>query len=483
MRSRILALILAALLICGLALPASAAVVPEGERLPLIIVNGMGESPLLTPESKIAYPPSTGAFVAAALKIVAMLPLLAVDGSLYGDLAYLILRELYDATAYLPDGTPKHALGQVRFPDSYALDKTGKIDTVSHGQMARYYGMDRTYQYVVDWRRSGLEEADGLREMIENVKKLQKVKQVNIIAVSMGGATAMGYLAKYGHGSIHNLVMMHTVFQGMDIVGDLFNGRISFDGKALQRWLSESLEGNDPWQGIVGWLLGALDNAGALDSVLDWAGGLTDALQPRLYDEFLVPSLCQFPGFWGCVPDADYESAKALLLNPSIHAGLIKIIDDYHYNVFNKAAKLFKKAMAGGTNVYILSGCNLAGPPVGPRASAQTDGSLTTACTSGGAICAPLGETLGEKYRQAVACGHNHLSPDGTIDASACILPEQTWFQKDMRHTNFYADDSSQFLLWLCASDKRLSVRSNPDYPQFMQLKDGSLLPLKEETN
>ena len=480
MRNKIIALALACVLLIVLALPASAALVPQEERLPFIIVNGMGESPLLSADgSPLAWPPAGGDIAIAALKIIAMLPLLAIDGGLYGDLAYPILRELFDAVAYLPDGTSKHDVGQLKFPDSYAEDKTGMIDTISHGQMARLYGMDLTYQYVEDWRKSGFEEADGLNEMIERLKKEHGVDKVNIMAVSMGGATALGYLAKYGHGSVNNIVFMHTVFQGMYIVGDLFNGRLSFDSETLRGWLAQSLEGSDPWAGIVDWLLGALDDAGALQSVLDWAGGLTDAMQPRIYDEFLVPALCQFPGFWGCIPgDEDFESAKALLLDPELHAELIKQIDDYHYNAFNKAPELFKKAMADGRNVYVLSGHDLAGAPVGPRGNAQTDDGLTTACTSGGATCAPLGQTLGDNYKQAVACGHIHVSPDNTVDASTCMLPEQTWFQKDMHHTNFYDEESSQFLLWLLATNERLSVRSNALYPQFLQLKDGRLLAL-----
>jgi len=479
MHKKIISLLLAVAVLFAVALPASAKIVPEAERLPLIIVNGMNEPHLTKDNGDIAYPPTTGEFVAAALKIIGMLPLLAINqGGLYGDLSFGILRKLFDATAYLPDGTPKYQLNLQRFPDAYGKDKTGLIDTVSHGHMARLYGMDRTYQFGVDFRESGLVQADALNAFVERVKKEHKVKKVNMIAVSMGGATMTGYLAKYGSGSVNNLVMMHTVFQGMYIVGDLFNGRLSFASEPLQLWLAQSLEGNDPWAGIVGAALGWLDGAGYLDSVLDWASGLMDSIQPRVFDDFLVPSLCQFPGFWGCVPDADYESAKALLLDPVEHAKLIKIIDDYHYNVFNKASSLFNKAMKGGTNVYVLSGYNLAGPPVGPRALAQTDDGLTTACTSGGATCAPLGQPFKKSYKQAVACGHNHISPDRLIDASTCMLPEQTWFQKDLHHTNFYPDDNAQFLLWLAASDKRVNVRTKAAYPQFQHFTEGKLVPL-----
>ncbi|MCL1952479.1 MAG: hypothetical protein FWF60_06585, partial [Oscillospiraceae bacterium] len=71
-------------------------------------------------------------------------------------------------------------------------------------------------------------------------------------------------------------------------------------------------------------------------------------------------------------------------------------------------------------------------------------------------------------YKQKVADGHDHIDPARMIDASTCILPEQTWFQRDLHHTNFYSDDATAFMLWLLESDKLLNVRSDARYPQFM---------------
>lgn len=42
--------------------------------------------------------------------------------------------------------------------------------------------------------------------------------------------------------------------------------------------------------------------------------------------------------------------------------------------------------------------------------------------------------TLGDDYVQARDVGHNCLSEDGIIDASTCMLPENTWFIKNYGH-------------------------------------------------
>jgi hypothetical protein len=150
------------------------------------------------------------------------------------------------------------------------------------------------------------------------------------------------------------------------------------------------------------------------------------------------------------------------------HKGLIAKIDDYHYNVFNKAGQLLKAAMKDGVRCYVLSGYNLQGAPVGPNALAHTDDGLATERTSGWATCMPLGETFPANYKQKIRCGHNHIDPQRMIDASTCFLPENTWFQRDLHHTNFYSEDGTAFLLWLVESPKQLHVRSDARWPQFM---------------
>ncbi|MDR2687393.1 MAG: alpha/beta hydrolase [Oscillospiraceae bacterium] len=458
-----LAIALSLALLC--AVPAGAKTAKE----PLIIVNGMGESPLLSPDgARQVWPPASDAIAKAALKVTPLLPLLPVYREGFAKLAYPALRDLFDDIAYLPDGTSKHALGQQRFPDSYAADKTGKIDSVSHGKFARLYGAAVSYQFVIDWRESGAAEAERLDKFIQKVLKETGRKAVKIVAVSMGGGVAMAYLAKYGHRNVSTLVLMHTVFQGIPIVGDMFNQRLTLDGKTLQMFLKQSLKGNEPWRSLVAALLGALRAVGILDPVLDGAEGLVGYMNPELFQELMTPVFAQLPGFWGLVSGPDYESAKALLLDPVTHKGLIAKIDDYHYNVFNQASNLLKAAMKDGVRCYVLSGYNLQGAPIGPNALMHTDDGLATERTSGWATCMPLGEHFPAGYKQKVNDGHNHIDPERMIDASTCFLPEQTWFQRDLHHTNFYSGDGTAFMLWLLESDRLLNVRSDARWPQFV---------------
>lgn len=99
----------------------------------------------------------------------------------------------------------------------------------------------------------------------------------------------------------------------------------------------------------------------------------------------------------------------------------------------------------------------------------DSDGTVDTMYASAGATVALRGETLGDGYKQKVDCGHNHLSPDGRIDASTCILPENTWFIKGMLHANCH-DGIMKMYNRLMFSDDNMNVFSDPLYTQFCRM-------------
>ena len=130
----------------------------------------------------------------------------------------------------------------------------------------------------------------------------------------------------------------------------------------------------------------------------------------------------------------------------------------------------------------ILAGYNLQREPFVESYMNNSDGVDDTVYNAPGAICADIGQTLGEGYVQAVQDGHNHLSADGVIDASTCYLPENTWFIRDMLHSTAHAGHKD-FYAWFLSDPQAPDVHSNPDYPQFMQNDTANerLLPLTEK--
>ena len=68
----------------------------------------------------------------------------------------------------------------------------------------------------------------------------------------------------------------------------------------------------------------------------------------------------------------------------------------------------------------------------------NTDGIINLSSTTLGATGAPNGQTLPEGYTQAYTNpeypDYSYISPDGRIDASTAILPDNTWIFLDQHH-------------------------------------------------
>ena len=144
-----------------------------------------------------------------------------------------------------------------------------------------------------------------------------------------------------------------------------------------------------------------------------------------------------------------------------------KRVDAYHYGVQNKIADILTTAQDNGVCVSIVSNYNSQMPPITTAGNYTGDQVIETIHTSGFATVAPYGETLDENYMR-----NAHLSSDRMIDASTCILPDNTWFIKNQRHVEFSnkgENDNSRFFAWILTAPADTNVNSNPDFPQFMQ--------------
>ncbi len=165
-----------------------------------------------------------------------------------------------------------------------------------------------------------------------------------------------------------------------------------------------------------------------------------------------------------------------------MYAELIAKADDYHYNVQTRNEEILNGAIERGIKFGILVKYNLQGFPVGNNVNNSTDTVIDVKYASFGATAAPLGETLGEGYTQAVDCGHNHISPDNKIDASTGTYPEHTWFVRDFIHMRT-ARDYNELIAYILFSQEQVTVFSNPNYPQFLKLdeKTNTISPLEAQ--
>lgn len=342
------------------------------------------------------------------------------------------------------------------------------------------HGYNKDYYFGYDFRLDPFENARLLNAFIEHIKSLTGHDRVMVRASSMGGVVFMAYLAEFGSNSVDACIFQSAPLQGTEVAGELLTKRIHIDARALAEYAPNAADaglGRD----ALSLLMNILYDTGVLPLLSGLANRVVENLFDKLYEEFLVPVFASMPGIWSFVSDKYFEEAVSMTLNESAQPELIGRVCKYHYEVQQSAGNLLNAAKANGMRIMIVAGYNIQRTPLVESYKNDSDATVDTKYASGGAVVALRGETLGASYvQQNACCGKNHLSPDNRIDASTCILPENTWFLKDMLHSTVH-DGIKEFYNWFFYSEGPADVFSNERYPQFLQddKENLSLFPLK----
>ncbi len=446
---------------------------------PVIIVNGMGYAPFVadagTKNEHNVFPPSDNAVLAELITegIVAIR-----QGALLGNrhrFESKVMPAIYDYLKEFrcaPDGTSVYDITTTTYPDSIenypeALGgnshEGGLMTSAAEKLPARH-----AYDYNYDWRMSPLQNAKDLRAMVEYAKENSGHDKVDIICCSMGGIQTMGYIYKYGTEDIDSIIFESSTFDGVYLVGDILTKAIDINLDDVAAFLGQQFNANDTIAPLYK-VLSAIGAAGFTQKTVDSL--MKDELDV-VYEKLLIPLFGYMGGVWALCQDDKYEEAKKIMLADAAPK-FIEMIDEFHYNVLNKTSEIISESQKNGTKYYVFSHYDYYAVPLYERDKVNADGLLETACTGGNATVALHGETLGENYKQKnTVCknaSHNHVSPDNIIDASTCILPESTWFIKNLYHVNVVRNTEYDRLLWeLVFSDEQLTVNSFKEFPQFL---------------
>ena len=127
--------------------------------------------------------------------------------------------------------------------------------------------------------------------------------------------------------------------------------------------------------------------------------------------------------------------------------------------------------IAKGMDIMVISKYNFANFPLSEDALVQSDGTATTTATSFGAVTANFGEVLSDEYIASMSEEElKYLSPDKMIDASTCLLPEKTWFIKNLYHGDFpYGPD---YLIDAFLLHEDMTIDTYEEYPQYLDYNE-----------
>lgn len=351
--------------------------------------------------------------------------------------------------------------------------------------MRLLFQQDSTYKFRYDWRLDPYELADRLRDYIEYMKELTGFDTVSLVGFSQGAAVLNTYLSVYGYDDLESVIWCVGAHNGVELVGQLFTGRISVDNEAFTRYLSDP-EQRDSSAELLSAVARQLNALGMTGNILQYTNKIIDKLlADGAIRRVIRETVGKMPAIWSLIGDEYYEEAKAWVFNEpgdaERFADLLETIDAYHYNVQAHSAGIMAEAKAATGKIGVISKYGRRVIPLIENAGIQADGLIDVKGASCGATAADVGLTLGPDYRQAVNDGHNHLSPDGVIDASTALYPDHTWFIKNLEHATVseYLGDLFRRISY---ADTQITVFDDPDFPQFTVYSpiDGETAPLTD---
>lgn len=473
---KIISVILSVIMIFAVLAPAVSA---AGEKAITVYLEGYGDG-LYGKSGEKAFPVDLG----LAEGLQEMLDEILVDlawASLTGDYSSYSNR-LYDLIA------PAYA--------DLKLDNNGE-STDENGEFYHGLGFDpltRTehnnskfdggyYRFRYDWRLSVEYNAEVLDQFIAILIAKTGATKVNLVGRCLGGNIISAYLQNAPEASLarlDNVIMYIPSTLGVDFISALFSGKIVLDPDAVDNYVTYSLADND----IIGTsmddqllsdlitIVNFINEIYVLGYGADVVEDIVQSVKDNALARILRDSYASFPGFWSMVRDEDVEDAIALIYNtPELqeeYAGMIKKIRSYHENVQVNAEERMLELEEKGVDFMIISKYNYADFPLSENANQQSDGTASTVATSFGATVAPFGATLTKSYINDMPEENlKYLSKDNMIDASSCVFPDNTWFVKNLYHSNFPA--SVDVLMNAFLKTEGMTVETYEEYPQFIK--------------
>lgn len=481
---KVISFILACVMIFSITASAadSGYVADYDKETPVIIIHGMSQNnTYILDENGKWIPDETGYVTAWPFEIDVMplikraLPNMLASIAIRHDigLTEAIYEGTYNALSLVEKDNEGNYINNVEVP-CYEMPMSELPDDVKEEyytflpiqELSEIIGEDDVYYFGYDSLGDVMYETEKLHHYIHDVVLPKSPNgQVKLCHISLGGTIAINYLESYpeDYELIKKMVFVIPAIDGSDIIGDLLTGNLSVfhDDNTLYEELFVTLMGETPLAYFLNMVLRILPDDVLKSALSGLANGLVDVAALR---STMIWALC---------PDEYYKEAKKIRLEGN--EDLPGILADVEY--FMNARKNFEKNLFAlrdtGCEVFNLAcyDVNLF-PLCKDYKIKNADRVIHAESPSMGATFANLGETLGENYKAVgTYCNnpdHNHLSPDGVVDATTGLLPCTTWYFKAQAHEQLPENDVALKLAIRIMTDNNMKdVYSNPAYPQF----------------
>ncbi len=509
---KIIAIVLTVAIIAVLPL---AAVAASTEKEPVIYIADISESALYnTKTGEDVLNQQSASFLSPATHIIA--GVLLYDSELGSpktgkQLVNKGINSMFGSITCAENGKPEHnnvGPWDYNLPLSYYEDEG--IITENLSALFEYSNgavdKDNTYIFTYDWRLDPAVSAERLVDFIENVKAQKGSDKVDILAGGYGGIVANAYLyyySEHAETSVDSLVFQNCELFGSSVIGDIMKGELyktildqesfedmyavitnSYRGDAFLSYLQQdpngmisgiftTLLGDDSYVNAIGYLFSTmliyiLSSNDVGQTFGEMYNKFLAACSEEIYEASLKKYLRTMPGIWALVPDDDYQDAMDFMYGDEIiDEEFLDTVSAYR-EVIAATNNTLINAKASGIKISNVVGYNVQILPLTATVNELSDGIASVKYASGGATTTDLND-FWECDTVCLISSHNHTSPDGDIDASTCVLPENTWFIQNLPHLDFTCKNSVEFIVWLLTAEEQNNVWQNNTYPQYLK--------------
>ena len=373
------------------------------------------------------------------------------------------------------------------FIDAYgksALDKNGEA---SNGSKPEYHSStvpvtEKTenfgiwdYRFWYDWRISPLVTGEELEAYIDRVLEATGKKKVNIVGRCLGANIIAAYVAlcpEHAEKYVDDIGYYAPSIEGIDFMTALFTGEIYLDPEAVDNFANwyienEDLIEDDALASLIATLLDLFEQAEVLGFTADKLDLLIDRVKTYLIPPILRDSFASWPSYWSMVTEGNLEKAIDFIFGDckDEYAGFIDKVRTYHENVQATHEDTVFEMMNKGVRYNIFAKYNFPEYPLYKGAAIQSDGDTPIPRQTFGATAANYGKVLTEDYIATIPEENlKYLSPDFKIDASTGLLPENTWYVKNLHHNHWGSIEDISIVIM----NNDYNVSEQNVYPQFM---------------
>lgn len=351
-------------------------------------------------------------------------------------------------------------------PNGSVVDWSWSRASLDGSKVGGKYPTNRfVFQY--DWRMDPYKTADVLHAYIEDVLAVTGEAKVNLVGRCLGACITAAYMEKYDAQYVEDYLLYCGALYGATQCSKAFCGEIYLEGGGVERYVYDlNLFADETMTDLLQSFVTMMRKTYGLD-IACWAiNNVYRQIYLNIVPPILIDTYASFPGYWSMVADRDYEKAKQTAFygaDREKYKNFIRIIDDYHYNVQVRTPELFEAYRAKGVGIANIVKYGFQTIPVTRQSDMLSDGLCGVEDASFGAVTSTINGTLKKSYLKSADM--RYVSPDRQIDASACLMPDRTWFIKNLEHKDFpeCVERLFDFIL-----NEDATVFDSALYPQYM---------------